>query len=160
MDDVVTDDTGEESRLWRRDRPVAVVIDEDPDVSDLLHFRLERMGFKVWTAGDGREGLNIMHDVLPNLAIIEWTIPGRPGRELLKDLRHDTMLRWTRTLLITSRGEPPYRDTARRLGADAVLTKPFRGPDLQRTVMNLMAGRFDLQWHYSVSEYSPTSLSS
>jgi DNA-binding response OmpR family regulator len=122
----------------RRDTPWAVVADDDEDMRDLLHFRLERAGFTVFTAADGPAAWREISETRPDLVVVEWSLPGRTGVDLCRDVRDDRTLRHTRILVVTARHQPLYREWAHQLGCDAILTKPFSTPDLTRTVRRLL----------------------
>jgi DNA-binding response OmpR family regulator len=122
----------------RRDTPWAVVADDDEDMRDLLHFRLERAGFTVFTAADGTTAWREISETRPDLVVVEWSLPGRTGVDLCRDVRDERTLRHTRILVVTARHQPLYREWAHQLGCDAILTKPFSTPDLTRTARRLL----------------------
>jgi DNA-binding response OmpR family regulator len=122
----------------RREAPWAVVADDDADARDLTQFRLERAGFTVFPAVDGATAWDEICDTRPDLVIVEWSLPGRTGLDLCRDVRDERTLRHTRILVVTRRHQPLYREWAHQVGCDAILTKPFSGPDLTRTVRGLL----------------------
>jgi|GEM_PF-1023325 DNA-binding response OmpR family regulator len=122
----------------RRDAPWAVLADDDADARDLTQFRLERAGFTVFPAVEGASAWDEIESTRPDLVVVEWSLPGRTGLDLCRDVRDERTLRHTRILVVTRRHQPLYREWAHQVGCDAILTKPFSGPDLTRTVRGLL----------------------
>jgi DNA-binding response OmpR family regulator len=122
----------------RREGPWAVLADDDADARDLAQFRLERAGFTVFPVVDGPSAWKEISATRPDLVVVEWSLPGRTGPDLCRDVREERTLRHTRLLVVTRRHQPLYREWAHQVGCDAILTKPFSGPDLARTARGLL----------------------
>lgn len=122
-------------------RPTAVVVDDDPDILDLLQIRLERAGFQVFTYPDGLSGGDAVLDMRPHLAILDWMLPGRSGLDICREIRSTPETSSTAILMITARTQEPYREWGYEAGCDRFMTKPFTGPDLLRVTGELMVAR-------------------
>ncbi len=104
--------------------PLALVVDDSDDQSELLRRYLERAGCRVVTAATAEQALLMLDDIRPTLAIVDLVLPGISGQDLAARLRetHPECL-----LVISS-----VLDASRYPEADAVLPKPFTGAQVAR----------------------------
>ena len=104
--------------------PLALVVDDSDDQSELLRRYLERAGCRVVTASTAEQALLLLDDIRPALAVVDLVLPGISGEELAARLRetHPECL-----LVISS-----VLDASRYPEADAVLPKPFTGAQVAR----------------------------
>lgn len=129
----------ERSRPSEEDKPLTparpprvLVVEDDPRMRALLRFALSRRGFEVTEAVDGNDALERLGTMLleprrtrttPDLLITDLRMPGCDGTELIETLRALGVR--TPALLITAFGDESTVERAQRLGATAVLDKPF-----------------------------------
>ncbi|MEA4908549.1 MAG: response regulator transcription factor [Anaerolineaceae bacterium] len=99
-----------------------LLVDDEPAITANLAAFLERAGFTVLTAPDGREALEKVAG-LPDLIILDVLMPNMDGREMLRSLRQAN--NWTPVILLTQVGEATERALALEEGADDYLNKPF-----------------------------------
>jgi DNA-binding response OmpR family regulator len=104
-----------------------LVIEDDPDIQELLHALLRRAGYGVVDATTGREGLRTFHQSRPELVILDVGLPDLAGWEVLERIRDMSDVP---VLVLTARASD--RDKVRGLhgGADDYLTKPFSRDEL------------------------------
>jgi DNA-binding response OmpR family regulator len=124
------------------DPPVILVIEDDADLTRLLQFRLEREGFRVRHAADGRQGLSALAEPpLPELVILDVMLPFMNGFEVLARIRENPDLAGVPVVMLTSSGRE--EDVLRGLKAGAVdyLTKPFRPPELMARIRGILDRR-------------------
>ncbi|HYE96001.1 MAG TPA: response regulator transcription factor [Rubricoccaceae bacterium] len=109
------------------DAPDATVllVDDEPDLLELLGYTLEREGFRVVCARDGAEGLRAAHEAGPNLIVLDIMMPHMDGVELCRRLREDGALRRTPILMLTARTEERDEIAGLDAGADDYLPKPI-----------------------------------
>jgi DNA-binding response OmpR family regulator len=121
------------------DRPLVLCADDDEDILSLVALRLERAGFRVATAADGDEAVEVARGRHPALAVLDVMMPKRTGYEVLAELRGDATLRAMKVILLSARVQEG--DVARGMdaGADAYLAKPFKAEDLVAKVQELLA---------------------
>ena len=119
--------------------PLVLCADDDEDILSLVSLRLQRAGFRVATAADGEEAMQVARDRRPALAVLDVMMPKRTGYEVLAELRGDETLRGMKVILLSARVQEG--DVARGMdaGADAYLVKPFRAQDLVSKVEELLA---------------------
>lgn len=100
-----------------------LLVDDDDAITDHLAPFLERAGFAVTVAGDGKTALRQVEDDAPDLVILDVLMPHLDGRETLRRLRQAG--NWTPVILLTQVGSPAERAMALDEGADDYLNKPF-----------------------------------
>jgi DNA-binding response OmpR family regulator len=112
-----------------------LVIDDEPNVREIVQAYLEREGFEVQTASTGTQGLQCIVELEPQLIVLDVMLPGIDGIEILKRIRP---LNRTPVLLLTARGEEFDRVLGLELGADDYLTKPFSPRELVARVKAIL----------------------
>lgn len=118
-----------------------LLVDDEPDVIELLEMLLERRGYEVLTAANGMEGLIRAHEELPDLILLDVMMDEMDGWETLKLLKLEPRTRAIPVVMVSARMEP--RDKIRGLQEGAVdyVTKPFAVQDLLDTVSSVLARR-------------------
>ncbi|OZC04500.1 response regulator transcription factor [Rubricoccus marinus] len=106
------------------DSPTILLVDDEPDLVELLQYALENAGYRVLTAGDGEEALRIAEAERPDLAVLDIMMPKMDGIELTQQLRENAQLRLTPILMLTARAEEGDEIAGLDAGADDYVTKP------------------------------------
>jgi DNA-binding response OmpR family regulator len=118
-----------------------LLIDDDTLICRVMTKTLARAGHEVIEANDGQEGLKLFRTHRPVLVITDILMPKQEGITTILELRREAP---TVTIIAISGGGQgygmDYLDFARKLGADAVLPKPFRPAELTDVVNNLLSG--------------------
>jgi two-component system, OmpR family, phosphate regulon response regulator PhoB len=115
-----------------------LVVDDEPDIVDLILFNLQRQGFKVLTARDGITAVQLAKENQPDLIVLDLMLPGRDGFGVFKDLRGDTRTSQIPVIMLTARGELDDKIAGLELGADDYVTKPFSPKELTLRVQALV----------------------
>jgi len=102
-----------------------LVVDDDPDIRDLVRFKLEAEGHELFTAADGEAGLAAAREHQPDLVLADWTMPRLTGIEMLARLRADPAIADIPFVLLTARAQ--HVDEP---GIDGFIAKPFGLDDL------------------------------
>jgi DNA-binding response OmpR family regulator len=110
--------------------PNILIIDDEPDVIDLLSLHLRKAGFGLHTATDGAAGLRMAREESPALVILDLMPPKMPGLEICKLLKTDSATRQIPVLMLTAKGEEIDRIVGLEFGADDYVTKPFSPREL------------------------------
>jgi DNA-binding response OmpR family regulator len=103
------------------------VVDDDAQVRQTIRWALEDEGLAVVTAADGREALGLALERVPDLVVLDLTLPEMSGLAVARSLR-SARAQPIPVLLITADGQAPLK--ARSVGAYAFLRKPFRIEEL------------------------------
>ena len=120
------------------DRPLILIADDDPDILELVAFRLERAGYEIVRAADGEEALQLVSERLPDLAVLDVMMPKLTGYEITEQLRADESTKRIPVILLTARVQEA--DVARGFesGADDYIKKPFSPGELQLRVQAIL----------------------
>ena len=102
--------------------PSVLVVDDDPNVVEVLCRYLEREGYRVTSAGDGKVALEMALDLLPDLVVLDLMLPGMDGLEVCRRLRQVAPIP---VIMLTARGDESDRLVGLELGADDYVSKPF-----------------------------------
>jgi two-component system phosphate regulon response regulator PhoB len=107
-----------------------LIIDDEPDILELVRFSLTQEGFSVETAATATEGLACVADRLPDLVVLDLMLPDMPGTEVCRRFRNQRETAQLPVLMLTARGEEVDRVVGFELGADDYVTKPFSTREL------------------------------
>jgi two-component system, OmpR family, alkaline phosphatase synthesis response regulator PhoP len=103
-----------------------LVVDDDPDIVELLAYNLQKEGYDVQTAPDGRKAVDTARTFLPDLVLMDIMMPHLDGIEAGRQLRAIPELRGTYILYLTARSEEYSEVAAFEVGADDYITKPIK----------------------------------
>jgi len=104
-----------------------LVVDDEPKIVKQARDYLERSGFRVAAAGDGRTALAMARDERPDLIVLDLNLPGMDGLDVCRALRRESDVP---IIMLTARVEEPDRLIGLELGADDYITKPFSPREL------------------------------
>ncbi len=107
-----------------------LIVDDEPDIRDVLKITLECEGFEVIEAKDGVEGLEKVHKTSPDLVILDYKMPKMDGHEVCQILKKDILLRHMPIIMLTGKGETQDKIKGINAGADDYLVKPFDPQEL------------------------------
>ncbi|TXI80511.1 MAG: response regulator transcription factor [Flavobacteriales bacterium] len=103
-----------------------LLVDDEPDILELLRYNLEREGYAVHTALNGKEALKLAKSIRPNLIVLDIMMPGMDGVEVCMQLRQLPEFKHTVIAFLTARGEDYSQIAGFEAGADDYITKPVR----------------------------------
>jgi two-component system, chemotaxis family, sensor histidine kinase and response regulator PixL len=120
--------------------PTILVVDDSLTVRQSLAFTLEKSGYRVLQARDGREGVALLQQELLEIQAVfcDVEMPRMNGFEFLSQCRQEFGAAAPPVIMLTSRGGDKHRQTAQELGASAYLTKPYLEQDLLKTLQNVL----------------------
>ena len=116
---------------------ILIVEDEEP-LTLLLRYNLESEGYAVDSSGRGDEAELRLKETPPDLAVIDWMLPGLSGIELIRRLRAKPETRRLPIIMLTARGEEGERVRGLATGADDYIVKPFSVPELLARIRALL----------------------
>ena len=117
-----------------------LVIEDDPDILEILDYNLQQEGFEVFSAEDGERGLREAAIHKPALILLDLMLPGIPGLEVCRRLRSKEATRNTPLIMVTAKGEESDIVAGLELGAHDYITKPFRVRELVARRAKTVAG--------------------
>ena len=114
-----------------------LVVDDDEVIRQLIAVNLTLEGFEVETAVDGRDCLDKVSEIAPDVITLDVMMPRLDGWETAVQLRRDPKTSHIKVVLISARAQEDDRARGERVGADAYLTKPFDPGEMIRVVREL-----------------------
>jgi len=111
-------------------KEVVLVIEDEPDVLDLIRLHLRKEGFAVIEASDGLAGLKLAREKLPAAIVLDLMIPEMRGEDVCRQLRAREVTARIPVIMLTAKARPEDRVAGLELGADDYLTKPFSPREL------------------------------
>jgi PleD family two-component response regulator len=115
-----------------------LVVEDDPDIGNMLQTYFESQGFEISVAVRGQEALSLTRHTLPHLIVLDIILPDLDGYEVCRQLRSSSRTGHIPILFLTQRDERRDRIAGLELGADDYITKPFDIEELRLRVVNAM----------------------
>ncbi len=115
-----------------------LIVDDEPDIIEILKFNLENEGYKVISAVNGKEALKLADEHLPQLIILDLMMPVMDGIETCERLRMDKKFNNSVIMFLSARGEDYSQVAAFESGADDYVTKPIKPRILNSKVKALL----------------------
>lgn len=119
------------------DAPILIVEDE-PDIAELIRFHIERDGFEAQSVHSGRIALDTVERQRPRLIVLDLMLPDLDGLEVCRRLKRDAETRSIPILIVSAKGEESDIVTGIELGADDYITKPFSPRELMARLKNIL----------------------
>ncbi|MCC5970046.1 MAG: phosphate regulon transcriptional regulator PhoB [Pararhodobacter sp.] len=111
--------------MRKTDKPLVLVVDDEPAQRALLSYNLEAAGFRVATAGDGEEALLVMAEEAPDVILLDWMLPRLSGIEVCRQIKSRPDARDTAVIMVSARSEEGDRIRGLETGADDYIIKPY-----------------------------------
>ena len=122
--------------------PASVLIVEDePAILELIAVNLDHAGFKTLRAANAEEASRLLAEVLPDLVLLDWMLPGQSGAALARRLRGDARTRELPLIFLTARADEQDKVSGLEAGADDYITKPFSTKELVARIRAVLRRR-------------------
>lgn len=115
-----------------------LLIEDEPNIIQAIHFILSRDGWRVDTHADGATAVAEISRRAPDVVILDVMLPNRSGFDILSDLRADPATQTLPVLMLTARGQKKDRELGERLGVSRFMTKPFANAEMLDAVRALV----------------------
>ncbi len=119
-------------------RKTILVVDDEPDVTELIEYKLKQSGYTVRTVNDPLRAVGLARDLRPDVMILDVMMPELDGLRLLRMIRADSLLKETPVILLTARAATDDRVKGLETGADDYVAKPFEPRELLLRVQALL----------------------
>jgi two-component system phosphate regulon response regulator PhoB len=106
-------------------RPLVCVVEDEPDLAEVLRFNLEKAGYRVDVQARGDAALEAIRKQPPALVVLDLMLPGVDGLEVTRLLKRDPATARVPIVMLTAKGEEVDRIVGLELGADDYIPKPF-----------------------------------
>ena len=106
---------------------IALVVEDDINIADLLRLYLEKDGFEVFTAPDGGKGVSEFERCSPDMVLLDIMLPGMDGNDICREIRKNSDVP---IIMLTARTDTLDKIIGLELGADDYVPKPFEPKEL------------------------------
>jgi len=107
-----------------------LIVDDDPDILDVLQISLSEENYEILKAMDGEEAIRIIKSEPLDLVLLDYAIPKMNGRQVCKEVKKDILLRHLPIIMVTGKGEVNDKVGGIDAGADDYIVKPFEPKEL------------------------------
>ena len=107
-----------------------IVVEDEPDLVDVVTYNLQREGYFVLAAQRGDEGLNLIRSERPDLVLLDLMLPGMDGLSICRQMKSDNSLSEIPIIIASAKGEESDVVIGLEMGADDYLAKPFSPREL------------------------------
>ncbi len=118
-----------------------LVVEDEPAIQELIAVNLEHAGHQVLRAANVREAEALVREVLPDLVLLDWMLPGPPGVSFARQLRTDQRTKDIPIIMLTARAQEQDTVAGLESGADDYVTKPFSPRELLARIKAVMRRR-------------------
>jgi DNA-binding response OmpR family regulator len=116
-----------------------VVVDDDPDILGLLEYKLTAAGHQVTAEADGEAGLAAIHEIKPELVVLDWMMPRKTGIEVCLEMRKDPAMADIPVLFLTAKAQESDVQRGFAAGGNDYVVKPFSPRELSTRIDALLA---------------------
>jgi len=107
-----------------------LIVEDEPAISEMIEVALVRANFEVIKADDAEEAMRLLGDVLPELVLLDWMLPGASGMEFARRIKKDELTSHIPIIMLTAKGSESDKINGLDAGADDYITKPFSPREL------------------------------
>jgi two-component system, OmpR family, phosphate regulon response regulator PhoB len=118
-----------------------LVVEDEPQIQELVAINLEHIGHKVLRAASAEEAEAAIRNALPDVLVLDWMLPGESGLAFARRLRADERTRELPILMLTARAMEHDKISGLESGADDYLTKPFSPKELAARIKAVLRRR-------------------
>ena len=118
-----------------------LVVEDESAIAELISINLRHNGMLPMLASDGVAAQKHIDEVLPDVILLDWMLPGQSGLELARRWRADPRTKTTPILMLTARGDEPDKIAGLDAGADDYITKPFSTQELLARIRAVLRRR-------------------
>jgi len=118
-----------------------LVVEDEPAIQELIAINLEHAGHSVLRARDAEQAGHMVREVLPDVVLLDWMLPGQSGIAFARTLRDDERTRRVPIIMLTARGAESDKVAGLESGADDYITKPFSPRELVARVKAVLRRR-------------------
>jgi two-component system phosphate regulon response regulator PhoB len=118
-----------------------LIVEDEPAILELVAVNLEHAGYETLRAVSAEDANRLLSDILPDVVLLDWMLPGQSGVALARRLRNDARTRELPLIFLTARAEEPDKIAGLEAGADDYITKPFSTKELVARIRAVLRRR-------------------
>ena len=118
-----------------------LVVEDEPDIAELIEFNLKNEGYNVFLASNGEKGIELARKKSPSLILLDLMLPGIHGIDVCRVLNNDNNTKDISIIILTALGQEEDIIKGLETGADDYVTKPFSFPVLEARIKSVLRRR-------------------
>jgi len=118
----------------------ALIVEDAPEIAEILKIMLERMGLKVAAEARGSKALIRIEEMEPDVLLLDIGLPDMAGWALLETLKTRPSGRMPIVIMITAYGDAANRAVGKLQGVDSYLVKPFTSDEVEQVILHALGG--------------------
>jgi two-component system, OmpR family, phosphate regulon response regulator PhoB len=124
-----------------RNQPGVLIVEDEPAIAELIAVNLRHNGFRPLWAMDSATAQRELDNVLPDVILLDWMLPGESGLSLARRWRADARTKGVPIIMLTARGDEMDRVAGLDAGADDYIAKPFSTKELLARIRAVLRRR-------------------
>jgi len=128
------------------EKPRILVVDDEPNIVDLIKLSLSNGHYIIYDAFDGEQALKMINEIHPDLVILDLMMPNVSGIEVCSKMKSNIFTQNIPVLIVSAKGEVMDKVELMKIGADDFITKPFDPLELEARVANKLNKKASLQY--------------
>lgn len=122
------------------DSPLILVIEDTEVIYELLLYKLKKGGYRVEHRANGKEGLDAVKELRPDLVLLDVMLPSMNGFEVLRNIKEDPEIQDIKVIMLTSKNREEDIMKGHKLGAERYIEKPFKPNILMLRIEEVLKG--------------------
>jgi two-component system phosphate regulon response regulator PhoB len=118
-----------------------LIVEDEPDMARVLQYNLHQEGYQTVVADTAAAAFAALASFPPDLVLLDWMLPDRPGTEVCRQLRQTESTATVPIIMVSARGEEIDRVVGFEIGADDYVTKPFSVRELLLRIQAILTRR-------------------
>ena len=118
-----------------------LIVEDEAAIAELIEVTLKRSGHKTLRANSVEEAVQLIDQAIPDLALIDWMLPGLSGIDLIKRVRSNKRTQSIPVIMLTAKADEDDKLTGLDKGADDYITKPFSPKELVARIKAVLRRR-------------------
>ncbi len=135
-----------------------LIVDDEPDILDILEYNLEKEGFDISKAKNGKEAIKKAYEIEPDLILLDIMMPKKNGIEVCRELRKDDKFSETYIMFLTARAEEYSEVAGFEVGADDYVVKPVRPRSLISRIRSMLSRKRSVEVKPQILEYGDLTI--
>lgn len=121
------------------DNPLILLIEDNPVIIKLVSYKLKKIGYRFEHRDNGKDGLDAVKDLRPDLLILDVMLPSMNGFEVLRQIRSDENVSDTKVIMLTSKNRMEDLEKGFSLDVEDYMDKPFKPAELELRIKKVLS---------------------
>lgn len=120
------------------DKPLILLIEDSPVIIKLVSYKLKKIGYRFEHRDNGKDGLDAVKQLQPDLVILDVMLPSMNGFEILRQIRSDEKVSGTKVIMLTSKNRTEDLEKGFSLNVEDYMDKPFKPAELELRIKKVL----------------------